>query len=303
MQGYNIHSMKRLAFLASFLLFASFLALGQIQYYGVDVKLDEWGKSEVKITLSFVIPVRFLNFTLPATLDDFGVYGLMGEQRCEVRNVGITYVNCELNLTPEKRSIEIRFSTKDFVKRLKDKYFFDAELGLKKPITSVFVSVTLPEGMGLVEGVDEKISMPEKASIVSDGRHIIVTWKLTNVEEKDSLRFQILYEKVRKEENFLLYGFLFGILGVAVVTGIYIKKLKKSEKLVLSVLDEYERKVIEVIKAHGGKVNQKKVVQETNLSKAKVSRVVKSLAERGLIEVERVGRTNILKLVRKKLEI
>ena len=47
-------------------------------------------------------------------------------------------------------------------------------------------------------------------------------------------------------------------------------------------------------------MNQRKIVQETNLSKAKVSRVVKSLVERGVIEVERIGRTNKLKILKKK---
>jgi uncharacterized membrane protein len=59
---------------------------------------------------------------------------------------------------------------------------------------------------------------------------------------------------------------------------------------------------MDVIIASGGTVNQRKVVQETNLSKAKVSRVVKSLEERGLIEVERLGRTNKLKARKKILE-
>jgi uncharacterized membrane protein len=73
--------------------------------------------------------------------------------------------------------------------------------------------------------------------------------------------------------------------------------------LVLSVLDDFERKVLDVIVNAGGTVNQKKVVQETNLSKAKVSRVVQDLVKRGLIQAERLGRTNKLKLVKKKLGI
>ena len=294
--------MKKVVFLTIFLCFLELLSAGRLQYYGVDAKLLEDGRTEVSMTLSFAEPSKSFRFMIPATIENFEVYPT-DRVFCKVRSVGITYVECELNLTAEKRTIEIRFCTRDLVKRLKDKYYFDADLGLKAGIDSVFVSVTLPEGMGLVEGVEEKISMPEKASIVSDGRHIIVTWNLDDVSATDILRFKILYEKVREERNYFVYGIAFGVMSVGVITLIYLRKLKKSEKLVLSVLDEYERRVIEIVRKYGGKINQKKVVEETNLSKAKVSRVVKSLAERGLLEVERRGRTNILKLVKKKLEI
>jgi uncharacterized membrane protein len=91
------------------------------------------------------------------------------------------------------------------------------------------------------------------------------------------------------------------IVALFISTFLYFRFLRKPEKIILSVLDEFERKVFDVIK-EAGEINQKKVAQLTNLSKAKVSRVVKSLAERGLIEVERLGRTNKLKIVKKKLK-
>ena len=78
------------------------------------------------------------------------------------------------------------------------------------------------------------------------------------------------------------------------------KRIKKPAEVIISVLDDYEKRVINIINAAGGEVNQRKVVQETNLSKAKVSRVVKNLQNRGLITVERIGRTNKLKLAKKK---
>ena len=82
----------------------------------------------------------------------------------------------------------------------------------------------------------------------------------------------------------------------------FYRNIKKPKEVILSVLDDFERKVVEVITNAGGEINQRKVVQETNLSKAKVSRVVKRLQERGLIDVTRLGRTNKLKLVQKKFE-
>jgi uncharacterized membrane protein len=89
-----------------------------------------------------------------------------------------------------------------------------------------------------------------------------------------------------------------GVLGF-----IYIRHFRKPQKFILSVLDDYERKIMDLIIASEGVTDQKKIVKDTNLSKAKVSRVVKSLVERGLIEVERIGRRNKLKLIKKKFSI
>ena len=53
-----------------------------------------------------------------------------------------------------------------------------------------------------------------------------------------------------------------------------------------------ERKVLEVLAAHGGGYLQKFVVKETGLSKLKTHRIVSRLAEREVVVVERSGNTN-----------
>ena len=53
-----------------------------------------------------------------------------------------------------------------------------------------------------------------------------------------------------------------------------------------------ERKVIEVLNAHGGKYLQKYIRSETGLSRLKTHRVIARLAERGVVSLEKVGNTN-----------
>lgn len=53
-----------------------------------------------------------------------------------------------------------------------------------------------------------------------------------------------------------------------------------------------EKKVLEVLAAHDGSYLQKFVVKEAGLSRLKTHRVVSSLAERGVVSVERSGNTN-----------
>lgn len=57
-----------------------------------------------------------------------------------------------------------------------------------------------------------------------------------------------------------------------------------------------EKKVLEVLAAHGGKYLQKLVVKESGLSKLKTHRIVSRFAERGIITVTKSGNTNEIAL-------
>jgi uncharacterized membrane protein len=151
--------------------------------------------------------------------------------------------------------------------------------------------------MGLSD--EGKLSFPDNATKISDGRSIIIIWKLDNVNNQP-LVFQTLYEPVIKPSSFLWY-FIGGTVIASAAAFFIIRRIRKPEEVIFSVLDDYEKNIMKAISQAGGEINQRKVVQETNLSKAKVSRVVKTLAERGLIEIKRSGRTNKLKMVKKKI--
>lgn len=296
-----------LAVLALLSLFSS-IAMAQVQYYGVDIDITDKVMSNVKMTLTFVNPESNFDFNIIGKIENFAATSNAGPVNCTKIIGGISYINCSMGLTPEKRTVEISFETKDFVKPLEKTYFFDSDMSINKNIDQVYVLVKLPEGTGMPSDINAaKISYYENSTKTTDGRRIIIIWNLKNVQARQPLRFQFLYEGVEVAPIFsirLRYFVMMGLAAAAIIVFVIYRYKIKPEKLVLSVLDDYERKVVDIIDASkGGVVNQKKVVQETNLSKAKISRVVKSLAGRGLVEVERRGRTNILKLVKKKLRV
>jgi len=293
------------SFLLTLLLITQ-ITFAQVQYYETDVTLDESGRAYVKLTITFYRPETSFEFSVLGKMEKFSINSTAGPQECAIDTSGITFLKCKLNLTEKKRTIELGFETSDFVKILEDKFYFDADLSLGKDIDSVFTSVRLPEGYRLVsEEVKNRLSYPENTTIISDGRHHIVTWRLTGLSSQQTLRFQILYERyqILQQPQTLFFIGVLVVLTVLTSVFVYIRYFRKPEKVILSVLDDFERRVLDTIVTAGGVANQKKVVQETNLSKAKVSRVVKSLAERGLIEVERLGRTNKLKIVKKKFKL
>lgn len=62
--------------------------------------------------------------------------------------------------------------------------------------------------------------------------------------------------------------------------------------LVMRVLKPDERAALEVLRNSGGVCLQKDITYKAGLSKLKTHRVVARLAERGVIQVRRVGKTN-----------
>ncbi len=61
---------------------------------------------------------------------------------------------------------------------------------------------------------------------------------------------------------------------------------------VLKTLSENERKVIDILGAHGGRYLQKYIRNEVGLSRLQTHRVVARLAERGILTLEKTGNTN-----------
>jgi predicted transcriptional regulator len=288
------------SFLFTFILLAH-TTFSQIQYYGIDAFVGPEGRTQVKLVITFLNPEERIDFKIFGRIENFYASSNAGPVKCDLSKGEASLINCKMNLTHQKRTLEIEFETRDFVKRVNDKYYLNADLSLGQNIDSLFASFKLSEGFLISTKNEISQIFPQEATIVSDGRHIIVNWNLQNVEAEKPIKFEIFYEPIAKGLE-VWQLILVGILAALLTAALIYRRTKKAKEAILSVLDKYERKVLELI-ASAEQINQKKIVQATNLSKAKVSRIVKKLSEKGLIKVERRGRTNILKIVKKKLLI
>ena len=295
----NVKLFATVSFLLTIVSLSS-IVFAQLAYYGIDVVLDEDGLANVDLTLTFKEPVKTFNTTIIGRVDNFTERSNAGSVDCNVDIKGTSEIGCSFILTKEQRTVTFSYNTPDFVKQLDEKFFFSNDFAINKDIDRIFASIRLPTRMAVVK--DGRISFPESADILSEGT--IVIWSMTNFNKDQDLKLEVLYERLPVpflEQLSISKVIIFALVVGAVMAFLLLRYFRKSEQLVLSVLDDFERKVIDVISVNGGEVNQRKVVQDTNLSKAKISRVVKSLAERGLIEVQRLGRTNKLKLIKGKL--
>jgi uncharacterized membrane protein len=281
--------------LISFLLFVK-IALSEIDYYVIDTTIDLNKRSFVKLFITFGEDIENFNLTIFGKIEKFNATG-SSRVSCSLKVDEISNVNCLTKLVKGETLI-ISFETFDFVKSFENKYYFSADFSLGKNVKKLDTVIRIPEGMSLVGEI-----FPPDGKPSSDGRRIIVLWRKNDIPSTQAIKFQLGYEQPISSQLILpVWQFIVVALVAALLpTYLVLRKGKKPEKIILSVLDPFERKVIEAIISEGGKVNQKKVVQKTGLSKAKVSRVVKSLAKKKLITVERFGRTNILKLKKKFL--
>jgi hypothetical protein len=73
---------------------------------------------------------------------------------------------------------------------------------------------------------------------------------------------------------------------------------KEASAMVLRTLKPDERKVVGVLKVHGGAYIQKFITQEAGLSRLKTHRIVATLAERGIVRVEKKGNSNEVTLAK-----
>lgn len=62
--------------------------------------------------------------------------------------------------------------------------------------------------------------------------------------------------------------------------------------VVMRVAKPDERLALEVLKNSGGRCLQKDITYKTGLSKLKTHRIVARLAERGIVQVRKAGKTN-----------
>lgn len=299
---------------SSLLLFASLLlaisafsgaASAQLSSYAIDADLSKQGVANVKLVMTFAEPTDRFELILPVRITSFNATSSTGPVVCNNRLDGVSLISCDLNLTKDRKTLEITFQSSDMIKTAQAGYVFTSDFSVKIPAKTVFAAVRLPEGMVLSENVPGGATIPFSNSTATDGRRITVIWRFSDVNQRP-ISFQVFYEPGIEPAPAFGVPPLRVLILLAIIFGggiglILLRRYRKTQQVIFSVLDDYEKRVISSIEKGGGVVNQKKIVIDTNLSKAKVSRVVQKLVERGLLEVERRGRTNIVKFIKKKL--
>lgn len=275
-----------------------------LDYYGIESEISDDMIISSKVTLTFDEPVAHLDYSF-----DFEIFDLQATS-------DFNWVNCDLSasdtksdiscdfmgMNSQKKTLTLEFKTREGIKVIGDRYQYTSLYEISIPVERAFVSVKLPKNGILTEEVANESYFPSDGDIFTDGRHIIVYWERSNLNVRDVIDLSVLYNIPMIGGAF--YNIIITVLTIVVIVvmiGIayYIRKTPKAADAVKAVLNQDEKIIIDILNDYKGKIGQKVLVRESDFSKAKVSRLIKNLYNRGVVEIEPVsGRENriLLKL-------
>ncbi len=162
--------------------------------------------------------------------------------------------------------------------------------------------VELPKGSVLVSeqrsaGGTRAAVYPTPEKILTDGEHIIIRWRKWELSPGESFRIFVMYTSAQESKA----GYAIALAGVAAgaaFTYAYLRFRRRDRggehsRVLKLVLREDEQKIFDLLEEKG-EILQEEVVRRTGFSKAKVSKLVRNLEEKGIIRKEPYRKTNRL---------
>jgi len=276
--------------IALFLLGLASASSYKIELYQVDQKVL------VKEFISFDSQSS-VNITLPS--DAKGI------------SVNVNYTLSNGFLTASGKDLQISYLTESLIDVSKDNYYLAYKLPFRLNNAKIELTIFLKEGFI----VNPEEIFPQSGKIETDGRRISIKWSFDALEEGKDIPIFVKIQNLALSSSIyslviilaeIIAGIIFMVIIIRILTNFLknrrtkstIKKQKKKAKpSYLEYLMESEKKVIEELKkSEKGEMWQKQLQLSTGFSKAKLSRVVRNLESRNLVEKIPFGNTNKIKL-------
>ncbi len=175
---------------------------------------------------------------------------------------------------------------------------------LPYPSRSQQITLVLPVGYIIPreKGKDESFYVsPKPKEVYSDGQRIILNWE----QKGQELPVSVIARRVIGPP----FGWIAATAALVILTAMGVawtilsqirqrtpkNKTTKKKTVIVPTLIDKEQQVVDFLKQNG-EVWQKQIQQTTNFSKAKVSRILRNLEERGVITKTIYGNTNKIAL-------
>ena len=275
-------------------------AHASLKTWDIDISINSDKTAEWLIKLNYDEPVSRTDYFVLAKITGVEVSVDSKFVDCNVSSQDIgTSITC-LNINGE--NITYRFRSLGLISDLQGLNVFSYRFASIWLVDNFTVTVKLPLGTALVEKSKlEKTSFmpfePFWGKESSDGRRIFVVWSQERPKLGTPTDISVIFENIL--ENQLLSLGIISILVAGFLLVIYIMR-NRPMRDILPILTDAERKVIQILLREKKSVDQRLIVKEADFSKSKVSRIIKDLENRGLIERIPKGRTNMIRLGAKK---
>ena len=257
------------------------LSAAEIAQYDVEFRINEDESVHHLSRFVFVSPVSgTINYTLPSVRDIIVTDGVQPLRFTTVAT-GEGYV---LNIFPDvpTSQIIIEYTAYDVIFRLDSIEHFFTELNFDNSV-NLSASLTLPVGYTLY---DDSFK-PSNAEIRSDGRRIVLYWEEDNVS---NALFSVKY--VPPKQEFSLWLAVVAILAGSTLF-IYFPFHERRKEDMLFGFRHDEKIAINYIQEKKIAL-QRDLEEQFKFSRAKATRIVSKLVEKGLVRKQRYGRTNKL---------
>jgi len=291
----------QLIFIAIFAvtLLSSTANAARISNWNIDISLNENKIADWFVTIDYQENVDKSDYFVLAEATNIEVFADSLPIECSVSKKLGTTILCE-NIDAKK--IVYKFKTLDLITNMQDLFIFKYRFSVTQLTDKFSLVVRLPFGTavvekGRIEGTGLRRFEPPWGREGSDGRIIYLEWIENDPKLGETFDASAVYEDIIViDQSMMIY--VIGLIALVIIISIiYFVKFRRNIEDIFPLLTENERKVMEII--HKDKiVDQRRIVKDTDFSKAKVSRVIHDLIKRGLIEKKQKGRTNIIKLKR-----
>lgn len=290
--------MKKFVFVLALVAFVSTVSATAIAQEDVTIDLSN---SEVDVRLDIdELTSESLTYVV-----SYPVYDLEsrinGEQvECDVRDLQIgSEIQCPTDISTNFTA-SFDFRTSGITSSRENVDFFQFTRVFRVPTDHYRLKVVLPENSVIVndENLSQPAFSPSYGETGSDGQRIFVIWETDPALGGEPISFSVFYNDSSSDDSLIRYIgiglliILLSILGLAVWKRISSQNISE----VYSELTEDQREVVDLLIENEGSMLQKDVVDESEYSKAKVSGVVSELVDQGIIQKEKEGRSNKLRI-------
>jgi len=274
----------------------------ELEYYGIETSINEEADAKTVLTIKFLEPVNSTELILHYPAYNLTSSSSFDSASCTLaEEAGKSRIACSMaGMTDAKNLLTLTFNTVASAGTFQGRYNFSADYGISLPIKEAFILIKIPRSSVLSEEPANQSYAPADGKILSDGKNIMVYWQRENLTATDDMMFSVSYAIAGMSAGFSNL-FVVSIAAIVIISmiavAIYVRRGdgigKITAEVVTSVLNSDEKKVVDILARHGGKSGQKIIVRESDFSKAKVSRLVKNLKERGVVDIEPIsGREN-----------
>jgi len=281
-------------------------AADTLTYFESKATIASDGSAHIDLTVTLKMPFDSTRISIPVFYDikDLQANANFEGADCQIeqRSYGVDIICDVSGATSDNHILRLSYDTDELVRALGSQNHYKQEVYIPLNTTSAYFQVMMPQGSGLVTSLQSPY-LPADGSKASDGRMIFIFWSRNSFTAGDAFTMQLTYEIFEKNQPLLSFAVPIGIVAVTFAGILWIflgrrgMNVKTMIRNIIPMMKSDEKIIMQTILKHGNGTHQKVLVRESGYSKAKVSKVLKSLAERGVVRLERVGRSNRVYLI------